>query len=159
MPKVTVLITTYNCGKFLPEAIESIRRQKYVDYEILIIDDGSTDDTEEVLSHEKDIRYYKNETNKGIAASCNLGLDLSKGEYIARMDADDVMFGNRLEDQVRFLDNNKDYGLVGGWYHVIDAKGNMVRSMTNHSDSDFLKLMLLFRNQFAQPSITPAGIL
>lgn len=113
MPKVTVLITTYNCGKFIAETIESVRRQKYEDYEILIIDDGSTDDTEEISSHEKDIRYYKSKTNKGIAASCNIGLDLSKGEYIARMDADDVMFGNRLEDQVRFLDNNKDYGPVG----------------------------------------------
>jgi glycosyltransferase involved in cell wall biosynthesis len=99
MPKTTVLIPSYNGAKYIQSALQSVLSQKYADYEILIIDDGSTDNTEELIKKldNKRIRYYKNESNMGIVASLNRGLDLAKGRYIARMDADDLMLGDRLQ--------------------------------------------------------------
>src|SRR5690554_1417768 len=103
MPETTVLISTYNCGRFIKETIDSIVRQQYKDYEILVIDDGSTDDTENIISEYKQVRYYKNAKNIGISSSLNRGIDLCDSKYIARVDADDVILGNRLSDQINFL--------------------------------------------------------
>lgn len=138
------------------ECIGSILRQKYTNYEILIIDDGSTDDSENLIksmNHPK-IRYYKNTRNMGIVPSLNRGLRLAKGEYIARMDADDVMVGNRLEEQINFLDKNKDYGMVGGNYQVINELGIYHETINTRTDPEFLRLGLLFRNQFHHSAVT-----
>ncbi|MDN5283941.1 MAG: hyaD 1 [Mucilaginibacter sp.] len=156
MPHLTVLIPTYNCGKYIEECIISVINQKYTDYELIIIDDGSNDNTEEIVNNinDKRIAYLKNPVNMGIVATLNRGLDIAKGKYIARMDADDIMLGNRLGDQVDFLDQNADYGMVGGWYQIIDENGALLKTLETSSDAEFLKLGLLFRNQFAHPSVT-----
>lgn len=156
MPQVTILIPTYNCDKFLLECLGSVLRQNYTDFEILIIDDGSTDGTETLirsLGHPK-IRYYKNRRNLGIVASLNKGLRLAKGEYISRMDADDLMIGNRLEEQIKFLEHNKEYGLVGGSYQIMDGNGTYHETVHARTDPDFLSLALIFRNQFHHAAIT-----
>lgn len=156
MLKTTILIPTYNCGKYIKQTLESILRQNYSDYELLIIDDGSTDNTEEIVKDFKDHRiiYLKNECNLGIVKTLNKGITLAKGEYIARMDADDIMLGNRLKEQVEFLDSRPDYGMVGGWYQVTDEAGNLMDSLRTTQSHEDIKLGLLFRNQFAHPAVT-----
>lgn len=100
----------YNSEKFLAEAIESILNQTYTDFEFLIIDDGSTDRAPEIIHSYLDsrIRYFRNEQNLGITKSLNLGIDLAKGEYIARMDADDISYPERLQKQFDFITNHSD---------------------------------------------------
>jgi len=156
MPQTTVLIPTYNCGKYIKETITSILRQDYKDYELLIIDDGSNDNTQEIVGNFTDNRiiYLKNQKNLGIVKTLNKGIKLSKGEYIARMDADDIMLGNRLRDQIDFLESRKDHGMVGGWYQIMDETGNLLDSLRTTQNHDDIKLGLLFRNQFAHPAVT-----
>jgi len=156
MPQTTVLIPTYNCGKYLADTINSVLHQPYTDYEMLIIDDGSTDNTEHVIKSIKDQRivYLKNNKNLGIVKTLNKGIKLAKGKYIARMDADDLMLGNRLQLQVDFLEQNPDYGMVGGWYQVMDENGQFKKSIPLPTDSELLKIGLLFSNQFAHPAVT-----
>ncbi|WP_159468196.1 glycosyltransferase [Dyadobacter sp. 3J3] len=156
MPETTVLIPSYNGAKYIQSALLSVLSQKYSDYEVLIIDDGSTDNTEELIKKlsDKRIRYYKNESNMGIVASLNRGLDLAEGKYIARMDADDLMLADRLQTQIDFLEKNKNYGMVGCWYHTIDEKGKIIHTRKTLTDSDTLRMSLIFRNQFAHSSVT-----
>ncbi|QIL38191.1 glycosyltransferase [Pedobacter sp. HDW13] len=155
-PETTILIPSYNCGKYLYECLGSIFRQNYNDYEILIIDDGSTDNTEFIVSsfNSPKIRYYKNKRNQGIVSSLNKGIDLSNGIYIARMDADDIMLGDRLQRQIEFLRFNQDYGMVGGHYQIMDNGGTYLESIQTSDNPEFVKMALLFRNQFHHSAVT-----
>ena len=156
MPQTTVLIPTYNCAKYIVPAIKSVLAQKYADYELLILDDGSTDNTEEIISKISDSRvvYLKNSSNKGIVYTLNKGIDLAKGEYIARMDADDIVLGNRLQVQTDFLSKNPDYGIVGGWYQVTNENGKIIDTVEGVTNCSSAQLGLLFRNQFAHSVVT-----
>lgn len=155
-PETTILIPTYNCGKFLLECLGSVLRQKYENYEILIIDDGSTDDTEGIIRNLNlpKLRYYRSNKNSGIVEALNKGLELAEGKYIARMDADDLMLGNRLQEQVNFLNSNSDFGLVGGNYQIIDNDGVLKDKVYTNFDPQFLRLGLIFRNQFHHSAVT-----
>ena len=97
MPKVSVLLPVYNAEKYLQEAIDSILRQTFTDFELLLINDGSTDGSEEVIRqyHDDRIVYIKNDGNKGLIYTLNRGIEAAKGTYIARMDADDVSLPER----------------------------------------------------------------
>ncbi|UFH47407.1 glycosyltransferase [Flavobacterium galactosidilyticum] len=156
MPQTTVLIPTYNCAKYIVPAIKSVLAQKYADYELLIIDDGSTDTTEEIVSKISDSRivYLKNSCNKGIVYTLNKGIEMAKGEYIARMDADDIVLGNRLQAQTDFLTKNPDYGIVGGWYQVTNENGKIIDTVEGVTDYGSAQLGLLFRNQFTHSAVT-----
>ncbi|MBA3284207.1 MAG: glycosyltransferase family 2 protein, partial [Nitrosopumilus sp.] len=101
MPKVTVLMPVYNASAYLHDAIQSILNQTFQDFEFLIIDDGSSDNSEIIIKGYKDkrIRFIKNEQNIGISATLNKGIELASCELIARMDADDVSYPKRLEKQ------------------------------------------------------------
>lgn len=156
MPETTVLIPTYNCGRYIKEAINGVLSQGYTDYELLIIDDGSTDNTEDIITSINDERivYHKNSSNRGIVDSLNYGLEFARGKYIARMDADDILVGNRLHDQVNFLNNNPEYCMVGGWYQLISQEGKLKKSLKTEEKSEKIQLGLLFRNQFAHPAVT-----
>ena len=156
MPETTVLIPVYNCAKYIMAAIESVLAQKYTDYELLIIDDGSTDNTAEIIATIKDSRiiFLKNSRNRGIVYTLNKGISLAKGKYIARMDGDDIVLGNRLEIQVDFLNNNPDYGIVGGWYQVTNENGRIVDTVEGTTNDSSAQLGLLFRNQFAHSVVT-----
>jgi glycosyltransferase involved in cell wall biosynthesis len=102
---ISVLMPVYNAGKFLHEAIDSILEQTHSHFEFIIINDASTDDSEKIILSYKDqrIRYYKNESNLGLIKTLNKGIDLAKGEYVARMDNDDVAYKERLEIQLNYL--------------------------------------------------------
>ncbi|MCM8824400.1 MAG: glycosyltransferase [Candidatus Omnitrophica bacterium] len=127
MPKVSVIMAAYNEEKNISKAIESILSQTFENFEFIIINDGSTDRTEEIIK-----KYQKKTTrihliskeNTGLADSLNLGIRHSRGEYIARMDADDIADEKRLEIQVNFLENNPEIALVGSWCYLIDLDNN-----------------------------------
>lgn len=106
----------YNCAKYLGQSIKSILNQTYKDFEFIIIDDGSTDNTEEIVRNFKDPRIiYKKTENKGTSAALNYGLSLANNEWVARIDADDLNIPARLEKQVKFLIENPGYDIVSSW--------------------------------------------
>lgn len=125
-PKVSVIMGVYNCKESVSNAIDSILAQTFSDWELIICDDGSTDGTDVVLQkYEAEnpgkIICLRNEHNKKLAYSLNRCLMAAKGEYIARMDADDKSLPNRLQKQVKFLDGNPEYALVGGATEIFDG--------------------------------------
>lgn len=120
----------YNAENFLGEAIDSILSQRFTDFEFLIINDGSTDNSEAIILGYTDlrIRYIKNEINQGIVYSRNKGLKLAQGEYIASMDADDTCMPERLEKQVAYMDANKNIAICGTSFIFSDGKKRRVQS-------------------------------
>jgi len=126
MPNVSVILPAYNSANFLKEAVESIVHQTLQDWELIIIEDGSTDETALILNGFSDprIRCLKNEVNKGLVYSLNRAIDISSGRYIARMDADDISQPERLEKQVNFLDNHPEIAVYDVRQQFIDDKGN-----------------------------------
>ena len=127
--KISVNIVAFNAERFIAEAIESVLNQSFADYELIIVNDGSTDGTGDVIEKyigDERIKYHRFENNLGVAKARNEALSKSKGEYIAVLDADDVSLPNRLELQCRFLDQNPDCVAVGANAEVIDADGNHV---------------------------------
>jgi glycosyltransferase involved in cell wall biosynthesis len=131
--KVSVVMSVYNAGGFLPEAVESVLAQTFEDFEFVIIDDGSTDDSLSTLRRFSDprIRILPQE-NRGLIASLNRGIMESTGQYIARMDADDRCEPDRLEIQTRYLDNHPEIALLGGAIATMDEAGNPLASYVRY---------------------------
>ncbi|PWW82344.1 glycosyl transferase [Prosthecochloris marina] len=154
MPKVTVLMPVFNGETYLRGAIESILGQTFSDYEFLIVDDGSTDKSLEIIASYEDprIRLHANGSNRGTVHALNTGLELAKGEYIARMDCDDISLPHRLEQQVRFMDAHPHIGVCGsGMRHI---KGDKLRNFRYQPTSDQeLKITLLFNTCFFHPTV------
>lgn len=105
----------FNGGKFIRESIESVLSQTFTDFELIIVDDGSTDNTIDIIRsfEDKRIRLLLNESNRGIGYTRNKALENSKGKYVAVLDSDDIAYPTRLEKQVHFLENNSDYAAIG----------------------------------------------
>ena len=122
-------MSVYNGERYLREAIDSILNQTFSDFEFIIVDDGSMDSSLEIIRAYNDerIRLIRNERNLGLTASLNKGLDQSRGEYVARMDCDDVSLPERLARQVAFMDANPKVGASSTWALDIDAEGNVLR--------------------------------
>ena len=154
MPKVSVIMGVYNTNKeYISLAIESILNQTYTDFEYIICNDGCTDDTfEYIKSKYKDSRivYIENDTNRGLAYTLNHCLNKAQGEYIARMDSDDESLLNRIEEQVDFLDNNKEYGVAATNANLFDENGiwGKLEYNENINKKDFLK-----NNPVIHPSV------
>lgn len=125
-PKVTVLMSVYNGEKYLQEAIDSILGQTFKDFEFLIINDASTDGTDKILQSYCDprLKIVYNRKNIGFPKSLNKGIQISRGKYLARMDADDISMHDRIGKQVEFLNRNKDYGMVGSEAILFDGNGD-----------------------------------
>lgn len=153
--KVSVIMPVYNGEKYLTKAIDSIRNQEYTNWELIIINDGSADRTEQIINQYTDsrIKYYKNETNLGLIATLNKAIDLCQGEYIARMDADDISIENRLKEQVNFLDKNKDIGICGTDALIIDNEDKGRGNIINLSSNDYIQINLLFSVPIIHPSV------
>jgi glycosyltransferase involved in cell wall biosynthesis len=128
-PKVTVVIPVYNREKYIGAAIDSILAQTFTHFELLVIDDGSTDKTQEVVQSYRDprIRLVCNETNEGIPRTRNKGIHLAHGEYLAFLDSDDWAYPERLAKQVAFLDSHPDYVAVGAWMEWMDERGRYLK--------------------------------
>ncbi len=158
-PLVSVVMSTYNRADVLPTAILSVLKQTYQDFEFIIIDDGSTDETPEILKKfaERDHRIVvlTNKPNRGLIFSLNRGLKAARGRYIARMDDDDIMMPNRLEHQVRFMDvSPKTSILATGYYYKNRKRPEMdLIPVSCPIPSDHILLDLLFENILAHPTI------
>jgi glycosyltransferase involved in cell wall biosynthesis len=154
-PRVSVVMSVYNGEKYLREAVDSILGQTFGDFEFIIVDDGSTDSTWAILQSYDDQRVIllRNENNIGLTRSLNRGLAIARGEYIARMDADDISLPERFEKQVKALDENPRLGLVGSdVYYLYDATGHKRLVKLPHTDVE-VKWHLLFHNSFAHSAV------
>lgn len=153
-PKVTVLMPVYNGEKYLKEAIDSILSQTFKDFEFLIINDGSIDNTQKIIEKYDDNRIRLiNQKNKGLSEALNIGISLSKGEFIARMDADDISEKNRLSEQVAFMNSHKDVGICGSNVELIDDSGRKVGHMMYPIEHEDIKAQMMFNCPLAHPTV------
>jgi glycosyltransferase involved in cell wall biosynthesis len=154
-PLVSVILPVYNGAPYLEEAIQSILNQTYKNFEFIIINDGSTDNSAQMInkfSNDSRIRLFE-QSNQGLAATLNRGIGLSKGAYIVRQDQDDISYPTRLEKQVSFMESHPDYGLVGTWASIMFDNKITSRFHKHPSVSSILTLDLLFDNPFVHSSM------
>lgn len=158
VPKLSIIITTFNRPQYLIHAIESVLSQDVNDYELIIVNDASPDtDTDRIVSSYKDarIRYYKNETNQGSSKSLNIGIKAAMGEYIAILDDDDEWISReKIREQIEFLDRNVDHVCVGTNVVVVDYESGkeITRSSIPYNDSELRKRFLKM-NPIAHSSV------
>jgi len=157
-PEISVIMPVYNSGQFLEESIESILNQTFTNFEFIIIDDKSNDNSKEIISNymikDNRIILIENEDNLGVAAARNRGLEIARGKYIALMDSDDISLPNRLEKEYLFLENNPEFFLVGSSGIRIDEKGNKLENINYCEDLTIkgkvyciLASSIMFRNE------------
>ena len=152
MPKISVIMPVYNAEKYIKESIDCILQQTFRDFELLLIDDCGMDRSREFINNIVDarVRIIKNDTNKGIAFSRNVGIKASNGEYIALMDDDDLTSLSRFEIQNAFLDENKKIDVVGGRYQVIDKNNNLLKIFPEPlNNPEYIKAYMMFYNPMA----------
>jgi glycosyltransferase involved in cell wall biosynthesis len=151
MPKVSVILPVYNCEQYILESVQSVLNQSFFDFELLIIDDCSTDNTLAIINEFKDsrIKLILKEKNTGYTDSLNYAISIAKGQYIARMDGDDICLPNRFEKQVAFLDENPKIILCGSAIQIIGTS-TILRHPTIYED---IKIKLCFGNSFYHPSV------
>jgi len=165
-PRVSFLMAVYNGERYLDEAIQSILNQTFPDFEFILINDGSTDGTAGIIERyrRKDgrIRAYE-QPNQGLVASLNRGLELARGEFVARMDADDISMPERVATQVAFMESHPDVGICGTWIETIGMPHGTVRCYP--TDDATIRSWLLFESVLAHPStimrrelLTKAGL-
>lgn len=157
--KITVAMPVYNGEKFLAKTIDSILAQTYSDFEMLIVDDGSTDNSAKILekyaTQDKRIKVLYNGKNMGIVYTRNRSFSESDSEYIAILDHDDIALPNRLKEQIDFLDSHQEFGLVGSWVEQIDENDKPNGIVWKYSVSpEEIRSLMLFGNHFAQSSVT-----
>lgn len=154
VPKISVVMPVYNGEKYLREAIDSILNQTFTDFELLIINDGSSDSTESIIKSYNDVRieYIKNGQNLGLINTLNKGLNLAKGEYIARMDQDDISHPERFAKQVAVFEKNHDIGVCGTLFTLFSKKNEdlLIEHPENH---DSIKIGLLTRCLIGHPTV------
>ena len=122
---VSVIIPAYNGDRYIGEAIEGVLAQTYDDYEIIVVDDGSTDNTSQVIKQYGDRIKYFNQANQGVAASRNFGLKVSQGKYIAFLDQDDIFLPHKLATQVALLERDGDLGMINSGWEIVDEGGQV----------------------------------
>ena len=155
-PSISVVMSVNNSELYLKDAIESILNQTFDDFEFIIIDDGSTDYSADIIKSYEDQRivFLQNDKNMGLARSLNRGVGFSRGKYIARMDADDIAKSERLEKQIFFMEKNPHIDLCGSWIEYFndtsDAEKRLWKTPATH---DEIKTYLIFGSPVAHPSI------
>lgn len=151
-PLVSIIMAVYNGEKYVKETIDSILRQSYDNFELILIDDCSTDSTLDILQSYTDsrIKVYHNEVNRKLAASLNIGIKKASGKYIARMDADDLFEKNRLQLQVKYMETHPETDVLGGNYKAFDGAKYKSDYPQNH---DAIKTGLMFENTVCHPAV------
>jgi glycosyltransferase involved in cell wall biosynthesis len=157
-PAISVVLPVYNCERYLEKAIQSVLDQTFTDFELIIINDGSTDKTEfNILSFtDHRIVYVKNPQNKGLIYSLNRGIEMAQGQYIARMDADDICLPERLEKQKNFLDEHPGIAMTACLAMLIDEKGREkgIRKEDKKTTSPLqIRRKMPYENCIAHPTV------
>ena len=163
-PDISVIMSVYNGETYLEEAIESVRNQSFENWELIVINDCSTDSTAEILAEfslkDERIKVYTNEVNLKLPTSLNKAISLSEGKYIARMDADDICLPDRLEKQYKFMEENVDVALSSCRFMTVRNGVYMSGGAGGRCDGDAVKAMLLVANPILHPGvIAKAGVL
>jgi glycosyltransferase involved in cell wall biosynthesis len=153
-PLVSVLLPVFNGAPLVRVAVESVLGQSYGDFELIVIDDGSTDDSAALIEEFSDprIRFYR-QSNSGLAATLNRAIALSRGKYLARQDQDDISLPSRFEKQVYFLETHPACGMVGSWAEIWEGDRRTSRTHRHPCDNLALQFELLFDNQFVHSSV------
>lgn len=153
-PKISVIMANFNGMPYLKEAVKSILNQTHKDLEFMIVDDASTDKSWEHLISLKDkrVKLIKNGKNLGLAASLNKALKASRGQYIARMDADDISLPKRLEKQLEFLEKNRHVDLCGTWADLIDENGQIIGEKKFYTEDHKIKKALVIYSPIIHPT-------
>jgi glycosyltransferase involved in cell wall biosynthesis len=151
LPLVSVIMPVYNCETFVEESVQSVLKQTFQDYELLVIDDASTDSTIKIIEKFTDrrIKLIRKQKNSGYTDSLNYGIKVAKGEYIARMDGDDISSPSRFARQITFLKNNRDIVGCGTWFKVLNT-GEIISPPISHEE---IKIELLKQNAFGHPTV------
>ena len=153
-PILTVVMPVYNGEKYLKEAIDSVLGQTFEDFELLVINDGSMDQSLPIIASYKDnrIRLLNNEVNRGIPYTRNLGLKEAKGKFLTWMDCDDISLPQRLELQMNFLRERREYGGCGTW--LVRFKGDIEHHVYKaQANPDFLKATMLFKTSIPNATV------
>jgi GT2 family glycosyltransferase len=156
-PKVSVVMPVFNSGAWLTQAVESIRTQSFSDFELIVVDDGSTDRSGQIVEDtaRTDARIRPvHQEHRGIGAALNCGIALARAPVIARMDADDVAAPERLRIQMAFLDAHSRVAAVGSWAHVIDDQGRRIGERRPATEPSQLRDILPKQNPFVHASMT-----
>lgn len=157
-PLVSIIMPVYNGSLFVAEAIESILKQSYPHFELIIVDDGSTDTTWKILKtyrkqNPKIVHTYRFSKNQGESAAANYAFTKSRGDFIARMDADDVAHTKRLEKQVSYMQKNPQTILLGAQAKVIDKNGRIIGHKSCPTTHESIYQMLAYINPMIHPSV------
>lgn len=150
VPKISIIMAVYNGASYIEDALCSILGQSFDDFELIVMDDGSSDDTVEIIQEYMDQRIHLYRCRHDYIASLNLGISVAKGDYIVRMDADDKMFPNRLTEQYRFMEEHPDIAVCGSWGRTFGAIDEWVRTPEHNVD---IQIGLLYHNVLIHPSV------
>jgi len=153
-PVISVLFPIYNGATYLKDAVQSIIDQTFTDFEIIIINDGSTDESESIIEefNDKRIKYFR-QNNHGLSATLNRAIGIASGEYLARQDQDDISYPRRFEKQVEYLRKHPDCGMVGTWAAIWEGRTETNRAHNHPAESLILKFEMLFDNPFVHSSV------
>lgn len=158
-PLVTVLMPAYDAAAFVREAVDSILGQTVGDFELLVVDDGSTDQTLAILRSYRDprIRIVESPVNQGITAALNRGLELAEGRYVLRMDADDISLPDRIEKQVRYMEEHPEVGVCGGSIHGFNATRDFEAPKPSAQSHEPMACTLPFGTVLLHPTVIFRG--
>lgn len=156
-PLVSIVLPVYNAGDFLVEAILSVINQTYKNWELICVDDASIDNSLSILQefalHDQRIKIYSNPRNLGVALTSNFAISKTKGKFLSRMDADDVMFPNKIEKQVKFLLKNPGVVIVGGQCQLINRERELIGKKTFPTRNNDLYKMAFRSMPIQQPTM------
>jgi len=150
----SVVLPTYNGQDWITRSVNSILAQSFTNFELIIIDDGSSDNTFEILKKFKDkrIKLFR-QNNRGLAKTLNIGIKISRGKYIFRQDQDDISFPNRFMEQIVVMEKKRDLGFLGTWAEILN-ESRIVRRFHKHPvDANAINYFLLFSNPFVHSSM------
>lgn len=153
---VSVITAFKNAENYIEESVESILNQTLKNFELLLIDDGSTDGTSSKINkylNDARVRYFRNEKSLGKPANLNLGITQSRSEFIAIFDGDDISSPDRLQKQLDLLKSNTDIAAVGSYIEIINEAGEIIDKRTKPTDPDYVRKTILFYNPLLQPSV------
>ncbi|MEI6696160.1 MAG: glycosyltransferase [Bacteroidota bacterium] len=156
MPELSIIMPLYNTENYVAQAIQSLLCQTYKNFELIIVDDASTDQSLEIVKSFNDsrIKILTNEKNEGIVFSRNRGLQIAKGKFIAPFDSDDIAMADKFEKQISFLKTNSEYGMIGSWVKLIDENGDFLKKKWKlNAPAERIAGIMLFRNYFVQSSV------